>query len=139
MITTTSAPQFYPTKPARTQLRVVQREQAPLTTAEKERIVAEQRAANAWAIKQSHREGGLRFYVASVLRDLDRRHHEDLAAAIKYAGGDAAALQAALIALADIVLLVTVLIDAGAVTDVAADAFDERLAIIHAALVRFVP
>jgi hypothetical protein len=102
-----------------------------------ERIVADQQKTNRRAIVQFHREGGLRSYVASVLRDLDRRHHEELATAIKYAGGDAAALQAALIALADIALLVNVLAEAGAITDVAIDALDDRLHIVGLALRRF--
>ena len=102
-----------------------------------ERIVADQQKTNRRAIVQFHREGGLRFYVASVLRDLDRRHHEDLATAIKYAGGDAAALQAALIALADIALLVNVLAEANAISDVGADALLDRLHIVRLALERF--
>src|ERR1019366_1277378 len=128
MITITSAPQFYPTKPARTQLRVVQREQAPLTTAEKERIVAEQQQINRRAIQRFHDEGGLRRFAETALRVAPPTR------TIEFWQGDAPAIRAALVALADITLLVNVLIDADAVSDVAADAFDARLAIIGCAL-----
>jgi hypothetical protein len=98
-----------------------------------ERIRREQQATNRWAIQKFHDEGGLRRFAEAALRTAPPTR------TVEFWEGDAAALKRALIALGDITLLIQVLIDADAITDVGADAIIDRLTLIRCALVRFLP
>jgi hypothetical protein len=63
------------------------------------------------------------------------RAHASLVRSIRFAEGDPTVIRAALVAVADI----QVLLDHAPLSDIAADAATARLAIIRAALVRFLP
>jgi hypothetical protein len=96
-----------------------------------ERIVREQKRTNERAIQKFHDEGGLRRFAEAAMRTAPPTR------TVEFWQGDDAALKRALIALGDITLLIQVLIEAGAVSDVAADLLDARLAVVRSALERF--